>query len=220
MLRSYLQEYQWGNATTEDLKLVAERETGLSLNTFFDQWIYKEGHPIIDTRWNKVGDKLFLLVTNTSSAPQSVSVYQVTLPVKVFSAHTDTILYLPLSTTQHQYTILWPHPVDSITIDPDSWILCQKTAHPPQDYTVNFLPQEFEVFPNPTQGTLHVAYKTTSATQLAIYNSAGAVVLQQPLPGNMGGISDVDFSDLPKGVYLCRLTENGKTKYTATFCKM
>jgi hypothetical protein len=85
---------------------------------------------------------------------------------------------------------------------------------------VNFLPQEFEVFPNPTQGTLHVAYKTTSATHLAIYNSAGAIVLQQPLPGNMGGIADVDLSALPKGVYLCKLTENGKAKYTATFSKM
>jgi aminopeptidase N len=219
MLRSYLQEYQWGNATTEDLKLVAERETGLSLNTFFDQWIYNEGHPIIDTRWNKVGDKLFLLVTNTSSAPQSVPVYQLTLPVKVFSAHTDTTVYLPLSTTEHQYTILWPHPVDSIAIDPDSWILCQKTAHPSKDYTVNFLPQEFEVFPNPTQGTLHVAYKTTTAPHLAIYNSAGALVLQQSLPGN-SGIANVNLSAFPKGVYVCKLSENGNVKYSATFSKI
>jgi len=219
MLRTFLHQYQWGNATTEDLRQIAEQETGMSLSTFFNQWIYNGGYPIIDARWNQAGNMLFLLVTNTSSAPQSVPVFDITLPVKVFSAHTDTTLYLHLHSSTHEYTLQWPYPVDSIAIDPQWWILCQKTVKPPQDYTLNFLPQEFVVFPNPTQGILHVAYKATAPAHLAIYNSVGTMVLQQHLPGN-SGIARIGLSALPKGMYICRLSENGILKHTASFSKM
>ncbi len=219
MLRTYLYQYQWGNATTEEFKQVAERETGLSLGTFFNEWIYNDGHPIIDTRWNQAGDRLFLQITNVPAAPQSVAVYHLTLPVKVFSAYADTTLFLSLDSKEHQFTINWQHQVDSIVIDPDSWILCQKTALSPQDNTVNFLPQEFDVFPNPTLGTLHVAYKFITTPQLSIYNSAGALVLQQSVLGN-SGIVTVNLSTLPKGLYICRLSDNGNVKYSATFSKM
>jgi aminopeptidase N len=44
-LRTYLQRFANGNAETDDLRKVFELETGKSLQQFFDQWIFREGHP-------------------------------------------------------------------------------------------------------------------------------------------------------------------------------
>ena len=44
-LRTYLQRFANGNAETDDLRKVFELETGQSLQQFFDQWIFREGHP-------------------------------------------------------------------------------------------------------------------------------------------------------------------------------
>lgn len=49
-LKTYLQRFAKGNAETDDLRKVFELETSKSLQHFFDQWIFREGHPelIID----------------------------------------------------------------------------------------------------------------------------------------------------------------------------
>ena len=49
-LKTYLERFAKGNAETDDLRKVFELETSKSLQHFFDQWIFREGHPelIID----------------------------------------------------------------------------------------------------------------------------------------------------------------------------
>ena len=49
-LKTYLERFARGNAETDDLRKVFELETSKSLQHFFDQWIFREGHPelIID----------------------------------------------------------------------------------------------------------------------------------------------------------------------------
>src|ERR671933_96882 len=44
-LKTYLQRFANSTAETDDLRKVFELETGKSLQQFFDQWIFKEGHP-------------------------------------------------------------------------------------------------------------------------------------------------------------------------------
>ncbi|HEX2013682.1 MAG TPA: M1 family metallopeptidase, partial [Nitrososphaera sp.] len=44
-LRTYLQRHANGNAETDELRKVIELETGKGLQQFFDQWVFREGHP-------------------------------------------------------------------------------------------------------------------------------------------------------------------------------
>jgi aminopeptidase N len=44
-LKTYLQRYANSVAETDDLRKVLELESGRSLEQFFDQWIFKAGHP-------------------------------------------------------------------------------------------------------------------------------------------------------------------------------
>jgi aminopeptidase N len=49
-LRQYGQLYRYGNASTEDFRAVMEDVSGLSLFTFFHQWIYEPGYPELSVR--------------------------------------------------------------------------------------------------------------------------------------------------------------------------
>jgi aminopeptidase N len=45
-LKIYLEKFKHGTAETDDLRQIMEEISGISLQQFFDQWIYREGHPI------------------------------------------------------------------------------------------------------------------------------------------------------------------------------
>jgi aminopeptidase N len=45
ILRAWVSEHLYGNATTADFIAIAERESGLELDRFFEVWLYREGKP-------------------------------------------------------------------------------------------------------------------------------------------------------------------------------
>jgi aminopeptidase N len=48
VLNKYLKEHEFKNSETDDLRQIFEKETGLNLLQFFDQWFYRAGHPEIE----------------------------------------------------------------------------------------------------------------------------------------------------------------------------
>lgn len=69
----------------------------------------------------------------------------------------------------------------------------------------------FEIFPNPSSGTVFFDYFITECATLMIYNSLGETVLKSTLPsGGQGATSNtsIDISDFPSGIYFYQvLTE-------------
>jgi aminopeptidase N len=66
-LRTYLQRFAHSNAETDDLRKVFELETGKSLQQFFDQWIFREGHPELKVDFSQDND-IFQLKVKQSQA--------------------------------------------------------------------------------------------------------------------------------------------------------
>jgi aminopeptidase N len=50
-IRQYYKQYQLGNALTDDFRKVMESASGQDLKAFFDQWIYRGGHPRLAAGW-------------------------------------------------------------------------------------------------------------------------------------------------------------------------
>ena len=46
-IKQYYNKYKFSNALTGDFMKVMEEVSGISLESFFDQWFYKSGHPVI-----------------------------------------------------------------------------------------------------------------------------------------------------------------------------
>lgn len=57
-LRTYYQQYQFGNAYTKDFKHIMERISGQELDDFFQQWFFEPGVPELSLGWRQVGQQL------------------------------------------------------------------------------------------------------------------------------------------------------------------
>lgn len=53
-IKQYLSRFQNSTATTSDLIQTIEGVSGVQLQTFFDQWIYRKGHPEIEIEYSLV----------------------------------------------------------------------------------------------------------------------------------------------------------------------
>lgn len=84
MLRKHLGEENWWKAirhyvtknagkpvTTKDFQTAIEETTGEKLDWFFDQWIYKMGHPIFEVTKNYTDGKLILKVKQTQQVDKN-----------------------------------------------------------------------------------------------------------------------------------------------------
>ncbi len=51
-IQRYIRDNQERSVITQDLASAIEAETGRNLDWFFDQWVYKPGHPCLKVSWN------------------------------------------------------------------------------------------------------------------------------------------------------------------------
>ena len=51
-LKAYLEKYQNRSAESHDLLKVFEEVSGREMTSFFDQWIYREGHPKLEIEYS------------------------------------------------------------------------------------------------------------------------------------------------------------------------
>ncbi len=204
IMRTYLQRYTHANATTEELLAHAQHYTGICLDTFFRQWIYGEGYPTISTRWNQMGDKLFLALTQTASAPTSVALFDMDVPVRLFYDGGDTTHLLHLSRSAHGFTITCPHTVDSVAVDPDNWLLLKEENPPAHDATLTLAQGAVVVFPNPAHTIVYVSGTDLPPCSFRLYNETGKLILEKTLRAGTDS-TPVDVSDLPPGNYPYRV---------------
>ena len=102
-IRRYLSDNAFGSATTDDLREAFLRATGENLAWFWDEWMYKAGHPrfTVTTTYDSLARKLTLAVKQTqvdSGQADSVglryetpSVFRMPLAIRVGTASGDVI---------------------------------------------------------------------------------------------------------------------------------
>ena len=66
ILRKYYNTYKGSNADTRDFQAVVESVTNKNWRSFFDQWLYTPGVPVVRVLWKKEKDKLTLTVKQTT----------------------------------------------------------------------------------------------------------------------------------------------------------
>lgn len=75
-IRYYVKTYSGKTVATEDFPKAVETATGVNIDKFFDQWIYKMGRPFFEVtkKWDAAGKQLVLTVKQTQKR-DSASVY-------------------------------------------------------------------------------------------------------------------------------------------------
>jgi aminopeptidase N len=86
----YLERNAYNLAETNDLKIAFEDATGLNLDWFFDEWIYKAGMPMYRVDRSYAGDTLKLRVRQTQPRDSLTGLFQMPVPIE-FYVHGNVI---------------------------------------------------------------------------------------------------------------------------------
>jgi aminopeptidase N len=71
IIQAFYHQYKGKNADSRDFQKLAESVTGVSLTTFFDQWLYRPGVPKIKVQWNYSGEKVNLRIEHSGTTSYS-----------------------------------------------------------------------------------------------------------------------------------------------------
>lgn len=123
-IRAYYAKYTHSNAYSDDLKRVLEDVSGLDLQVFFDQWVYRAGQPDLDVKWSFSGQTLTInVLQNQTEAFQ----FPLEIDIEFEDGSTERkSIDVKTGSTLAKF-VLASTPVD-IILDPETWLLFEGTV--------------------------------------------------------------------------------------------
>ena len=205
VLRTYQQNFAFGNASTTDLKAIAEAAYGISLDTFFNQWVYGRGFPKYKLSWNQVGSTVFVKLMQSASCPSYTQHFVTPIELQLHSATADTFIKVYNNIDTQIFTFNWAPTMTNIYINPDIWTLLQQLATPIHDLTLGTGSikniHDYKVFPNPTHDSWEI-YGIDAGVALQLFDMNGRQVWKGQ---SDKGQTLIPGQKLPSGNYVLKL---------------
>ncbi|WP_415280836.1 M1 family aminopeptidase [Candidatus Nitrososphaera sp. FF02] len=127
-LKTYLHRFANSTAETDDLRKVFELETGKSLQQFFDQWVYREGHPDLKVEFSQAGKTAKIKIEQAQAEPFSFA-----LEVKMAFARGAKTYTLDISGKESAFQIPVEGDVEWFSVDPEFKILKTVSVKAPKE---------------------------------------------------------------------------------------
>ena len=220
VLQNFQTQFKNSTASIANFKSIAETTTGLNLTQFFNQWIYGEGYPTFDVRWNQVGTTFYLKNTETVSMSMITPLFITPLEYKLSRNSGDTIIKVNHNSTIENYTFTIPGTITAVTTDPNNWIVNQGTVI--QDASLvgisenESIANQITIYPNPALDALFVTtpISINEKWNYFIMDVTGKLILE----GNL--VDKIEISNLKSGLYFIQLKskESNRSK-TSKFVK-
>ena len=122
-IREYYRRYRDSNASTEDLRRVMEEVSGVNLEWFFRQWLYRAGSPAVEGGWkyNAQSKKIEIELAQT----QAGDTFRLPLEVAVLTAGTakPKIVKIEMTEKQQRFELTSDQEPATVALDPNTWIL-------------------------------------------------------------------------------------------------
>lgn len=125
-IRDYYQRYRDGSASTEEFRRVMEKDSGLELSWFFQQWLARAGSPAIEGNW--VYDAQTKRVVIELTQVQSGEVYRLPLEVGLTigaAPKIEKIEKIEMTRKQQRFEIAADKEPVAVTLDPNTRVLME-----------------------------------------------------------------------------------------------
>ena len=195
----------YGYAKTEDLKNSLLESTGKDFTEFFNDWIYGQGHPTYQIRWNQTADQMLRFKVSQTTSHSSVNFFEMPLPIKV-NGTGGQVAYLVLNhTTKNQnFAEQVNFPVVSIQFNYENQIL-QRNSTVTKDTTILSVndggKEEMKIYPNPVKDRLSVS-GINKDQPYEILSIDGKLIEA----GKYSSTKTIEVQALPKGVYFLKVS--------------
>ncbi len=209
LLQSYQLNRKFGNGTIEDFKNTAKALLGttvnsINLDTFFHQWMYREGYPKYAVRWDQVGNDVYLRIDQGAAVPGSVPYFSLPVELTLHGATGDTTIRLLVNQPTQSFQLSWSKTMNNATVDPRHWLIYSLSAFV-RDHTLAIEDaslQAVRISPNPAK-TNWVISDIPANSMLTLADMTGRLLWQTT---NTGAQLQVSTDQLAAGVYMLRVT--------------
>ncbi|MBE0432817.1 T9SS type A sorting domain-containing protein [candidate division WOR-3 bacterium] len=205
----YRDQFEYGNASTEDLKAVFSTAYGTDLTWFFDEWVYGQGYPQYRVYWQcEPAGSDYQTTIVIHQAQTNAPIFH--MPVEImldFPGPGDTLVSVDIAGSPQAFSITLPDSVTSIAVDPNVWLLkaCQIFVGV-EDFAQDLPYSDFSFVANPARNpSIRLALTYRSEIDLAVFDVAGRCVMQQAVGVLVPGVHAIDVGRLAAGVYFCVL---------------
>jgi len=125
-VRQYYQQYQQSNAFTSDLQVVMESVSGIELDWFFEQWIFKIGHPQFEGGWKYNAAKGVVKIDLEQVQKEQI-VFRIPMEIGIYTKgqFTPTIHKINISEKKSSFELKVSQKPESIVLDPNFWVLME-----------------------------------------------------------------------------------------------
>ncbi len=127
----YLERNKFSAVETADLRVAIERATGQGLNWFFDQWVYRGGHPEYDVSYTYDEDQkqLRLVVKQTQTVDALTPLFNMPIEVDIVSNSGPKTHKVTVSKAEETFSFAVDRRPRRVTFDPRDYILKKVTFH-------------------------------------------------------------------------------------------
>jgi len=148
-LHNYLMRHQFANVESNDLCEELSEASGINLHPWFEQWIYKPGHPVIDWNWSYDAARKMVVVhvRQTQDTSRGAPVFDVPAHVGLVADHDLVRAPIHLNAADQTFEIPAASAPKTVIFDPDHEFIRELSKQP---WTNEELPYVFLNAPNPT----------------------------------------------------------------------
>ncbi len=148
-LHRYLTRHQFGNVESNDLCEDLSEASGINLHPWFEQWIYKPGHPVIDWSWSYDPGRSMVIahVRQTQDTSRGAPIFDVATHIALVDDHGLRRAPIHLNAADQSFEIAAQSAPKAVIFDPDHEFLREL---PKQPWMAEELPYVFLNAPDPT----------------------------------------------------------------------
>lgn len=132
-LSYYLHKHAFQSVDTHDLEMAIIQSTGQDLDWFFDEWVYKAGHPVFDVsdRWDESAKKVILDVTQTQKTSEWVPIFQMPVVIGITTSSGKHSYRVWIRKRHERYEFDCPEKPLLVRFDEGNHLLKEMTFHKP-----------------------------------------------------------------------------------------
>ncbi len=118
-LKRYLNTCRHQPVESWDLCRGITEGSGVNVQKFFEQWVYKPGHPVLEYSWNTIPTGVEIVVKQTQDTSDGTPIYEIPAKVGIISAGKMTLKAITLTTAEDTIPIPFSGKVDAVILDPN-----------------------------------------------------------------------------------------------------
>ncbi|MFO0870266.1 MAG: M1 family metallopeptidase, partial [Pirellulales bacterium] len=134
-LQRYIQINQHRVVETSDLRTAIEEATGQGLQWFFDQWIYRGGHPEFDVswQWDEATRMVRIVVRQTQKVDEMTPLFRASVELELATGANSTLRRVQVSQAEETFHFPAEQRPTRVCFDPRDWLLKTVKAAKPKD---------------------------------------------------------------------------------------